>query len=172
MEVKAHLNYLRMSPRKVRLVANLIKDMGTAEAQLELKHLPKRAADPLIKLLKSAIANARHNFQLSEENLYIKSILVNQGPTLKRFMPRAFGRAAPIRKRTSHVSLVLDTRQPVGKKAQGQVTSAPLVRDITREDIKEEFRDDKPKGERQIEREKRQTKPSDFVKRVFRRKVV
>lgn len=172
MEVKAHLNYLRMSPRKVRIIANLIKGMNTKRAELELDHLPKRAATPLVKLLKSAIANARHNFQLAEENLYIKSILVNQGPVLKRSMPRAFGRAAPIRKRTSHVSLTLDTQVPVeakgGKARKGQ---APLVRDVTKEDIKDEFFDDKPKGERETSKEKR-SKSQDFVKKVFKRTAI
>lgn len=172
MEVKAHLRYLRMSPRKVRLIANLIKGMGTKQAELELDHLPKRAAHPLAKLLRSAIANARHNFQLAEENLYIKSILVNQGPTLKRSMPRAFGRAAPIRKRTTHVSLILDTQRPVEVKSKKEGSRAPLVRDVTKEDIKDEFFDERSKGERQIEKEKGRIKAPDFVRRVFKRKVI
>lgn len=108
MEVRAQLRYLRLSPKKVRLVANLIRGMGTAEAISQLSVSAKRASRPLVKLVRSAIANAKNNFNLSEDALYIKTITVDQGPTLKRFMPRAHGRASPIRKRTCHVTLILD----------------------------------------------------------------
>lgn len=173
MEVKAHLNYLRMSPRKVRLAANLIKGMDTKRAELELQYLGRRSAQPLLKLLRSAVANARHNFQLPEEGLYVKSILVNQGPTLKRFMPRAFGRAAPVRKRTSHISLILDSRSPAAAKPRKAAPKEePLVRDVTREDLKEEFADDQSKGERETPKEKPKIRTPDFVRRVFKRKVI
>lgn len=111
MEVRAELNYLRMSPRKVRVVAYLIRGMDAGRATLELAHLPKRAARPLAKLLASAIANAKHNFELRAEDLAVRSIVVNEGPTLKRMMPRAMGRGAAIHKRMSHVKLVLATRE-------------------------------------------------------------
>lgn len=173
MEVKAHLNYLRMSPRKVRLVANLIKGLDTKRAELELQYVGRRSAEPLLKLLRSAVANAKHNFQLPEEGLYIKSILVNQGPTLKRFMPRAFGRAAPVRKRSSHVSLVLDTRSPVlTKQRKNLKKEEPLIRDLIREDIKEEFADEQSKGGRETPKEKPKIRTPDFVRRVFKRKVI
>lgn len=174
MEVKAHLRYLRISPRKVRLVANLIKGMSTARALLELNHLPKRSSEPMAKLLKSAIANAKHNFQLPEGDLYIKEILVNQGTVLRRFMPRAFGRAAPIRKRTSHISLTLDTRtaKPIKsvKKKEG-----PVVRDVTRDDIREDFiqdsHEEKPEsGGKSFHKAK--AKQTNFVKKVFKRTAV
>lgn len=176
MEVKAHVKYLDIAPRKVRLVANLIKGMDTRRALLELNHLPKRSSLPLVKLLRSAIANAEHNFQLQEADLYIKEIIVNQGTVLRRFMPRAFGRAAPIRKRTSHVSLVLATKgaSPVRPKVRKEKT-APIVRKITREDIQEEFaavpKDEKPEsGEKSFH--KVRAKPINFVRRVFKRKVI
>jgi large subunit ribosomal protein L22 len=172
MEVKAKLNYLRMSPRKVRLVANLIKGMNTKRALLELGFLPKRSALPVLKLLKSAVANAKHNFQLSGDALYIKSILVNQGTTLKRFTPRAFGRASPIRKRTSHILLTLDTATPAKPGSLKSTSKEPLVRDVTREDIKEEFMEERPKSGRQIEREKPKIQVPNFVRRVFKRKVI
>lgn len=107
MEIKAHLKYLRMSPRKVRLVAGIVKNKSVNEADAALGFLTRRAALPLRKLLKSAIANAKHNFNLEKDRLFVKSIRVDQGPVLKRFMPRARGMAAPIRKRSSHITLVL-----------------------------------------------------------------
>jgi len=108
MEVKAKLNYLRIAPRKVRIVADLIRGKPVKEAKKILKFTVKRAAKPLLKLLNSAIANAKHNFNLDENNLYISKILVNEGPKLKRVFPRARGHADIIQKKTSHVTLVLD----------------------------------------------------------------
>ena len=108
MPVKAKIRYLRMAPRKVRLVADLIRGKSVGEAQNILSFTKKRAALPLLKLLKQAIANAKNNFQLKEENLYISKILVDEGPRLKRILPRARGRANEIQKKTSHITLVLD----------------------------------------------------------------
>lgn len=116
MLIKASLNYLRIAPRKVRLVANLVKGVDVKRAELTLNHLPRRSSGEILKLLKSAVANARHNFQLEEKNLFIKEIKVDSGPVFKRFRPRAFGRAAMIRKKTSHLSLVLDSRGQPAKK--------------------------------------------------------
>ncbi|MGE4554641.1 MAG: 50S ribosomal protein L22 [Candidatus Paceibacterota bacterium] len=107
MEVKAVLRYLRISPRKVRLVANLIKGKTVKEAENSLRVLKKRAREPLLKLLKSAVSNAKHNFNLSPENLFISELRVDEGPALKRWMPRARGSASLIKKRSSHVYLVL-----------------------------------------------------------------
>lgn len=107
MEVKAKAKFIRMSPTKIRLVANLIKQLPVAKALDQLRFINKLAAEPLANLIKSAMANAEHNFELAKENLFIKELTINQGPTLKRWMPRAHGRATPIRKRTSHINLVL-----------------------------------------------------------------
>jgi len=118
MQVKAHLRYLRMSPRKVRLVVDVIRNMETKKAQEQLRFIPKRAAEPILKLLNSAIANAKNNFNLNEDNLYISKIFVNEGPTLKRWRARAMGRSSPIRKRESHITIILDEIKsiPVSKK--------------------------------------------------------
>ncbi len=107
-EVKAHTRYLRMTPRKVRLVVDLVRGMDVETALAQLQFLPKAAARPVRKLLESAIANAEHNFKLDRGNLRIKAALVNQGPTLKRWRPRAMGSAAPILKRTSHITIILE----------------------------------------------------------------
>lgn len=127
MQVVAHLRNLRMSPRKVRLVAHLVRGMDVDEADAQLAHAGRASATPVRKLLQSAIANAEHNAKLDRRNLFVRQILVNQGPTLKRFRPRAFGRAAPIRKRSSHLSVVLEERVPTGSRAAGQQSSRAVV---------------------------------------------
>ncbi len=106
-EVRAQLNFLRIGPRKVRLVADLIRGRKVARALTTLMILNKKPAKPLLKLLKSAVANAKHNFSIPEETLKVASITVDGGPVLKRWMPKAHGRATPIRERTSHISIVL-----------------------------------------------------------------
>lgn len=109
-EGRAMLKYARISPRKVQIVNNLIKYKDIDEAMAILKHTPKAASSILIKLLKSAEANAVNNNGLDREALYIAEVYANQGPTLKRIMPRAQGRAYRINKRTSHITLVLKQR--------------------------------------------------------------
>ena len=105
--VTAKLSYLRMGPRKVRLVADMIRGRKISKA-LEILVLSKKAAArPILKLLNSAVANARHNNNLMAENLCVKTIMVDGGPMLKRWMPKAHGRATPIRERTSHITLGL-----------------------------------------------------------------
>lgn len=111
-DIKAKLNYLRISPRKVRLAADLVRNQKVQKAIKQLMFLNKRAALPLKKILESALANARNNFGIKDESrLYVKEIKVDQGPMLKRFRPRAFGRAAMIRKKTSHISLILSEQE-------------------------------------------------------------
>jgi large subunit ribosomal protein L22 len=114
----AKLRHLRISPRKVRLVANLVRGLSVVEAEKQLKFLTKRAAKPVLKLLKSAIANAENNANLAKDSLYIAKILVDPGPTLKRWMPRAMGRATPIMKRTSHLTIVLESKEPLPLKKE------------------------------------------------------
>jgi len=108
MEVKAHLKHLRISSRKVRLVVDLIREMEIEEAKIQLRFVNKKSAELLLKLLNSAIANAKNNFNLDEKNLYISKIIVNDGRILKRWRARAMGRSARISKRTSNVTIVLD----------------------------------------------------------------
>ena len=108
MEVKAKTRYLRISPRKVKLVIDLIRGLRVDQAQIQLHFLKKEAARPVLKLVNSAIANAENNFHLKKEFLYIKKITADQGPTLRRWFPRAFGRAGMIRKRSTHITVILD----------------------------------------------------------------
>lgn len=106
--MKATLKTYRQSPRKVRLVAEAIRGKRVPQALAELGFLAKRAADPIKKLLESALANALSGRALSKERLVVKSITVDKGRTLKRSMPRARGHASAVRKRTSHITLVLE----------------------------------------------------------------
>lgn len=122
-QVTSRLRNLRIAPRKVRLVAALISGRPLNEAISELQFLMKRSAMPLAKLLKAAAADAEHNFKLSKDDLVVERITVNSGPTLRRYTPKAFGRAAPIRKRSSHVEVTLISRTGAKvSKATGQPT--------------------------------------------------
>lgn len=108
MEIRAKAKQIRMSPRKIRLVVDLIRGLPVGDALVQLQFCSKAAARPVKKLLESAIANAQHNFSTPKEGLFVKTIAVDAGPVIKRWAPRAFGKATPIRKRMSHISLVLD----------------------------------------------------------------
>ena len=107
MEAKANAKFVRISPRKVGVVLDLIRGKDVRYAEAVLKHTPKAACEPLLKLLKSAMANAENNHNMDVSKLYVASCSVSQGPTLKRIRPRAQGRAYRINKKTSHITLVL-----------------------------------------------------------------
>ncbi|HBH46522.1 MAG: 50S ribosomal protein L22 [Candidatus Jacksonbacteria bacterium RIFOXYC2_FULL_44_29] len=180
MEVIAKLNNYRQAPRKVGLVAKLVRGLDTETALRQLKFSGKRVALPLTKLIQSAVANAIHNYSLKRDNLFIKIITVDGGPTLKRSRARAFGRAAPIRKRTSHVTVILDEKN-VNLKKSNQRTSRnkkkiadnkkniKTVRSLT--DLKKEqksaIRDEKT-GNQEIK--KHQATKKGFVPKIFNRK--
>jgi large subunit ribosomal protein L22 len=127
MEIKAKVKFIRISPRKIRIVADIVRGLPTTQALDQLKFVNKKAALPLAKLINSAVANATNNFELDKNNLYIKEIRVDEGPTLDRWMPRARGRATPIRKRTSHINLILAELVVSGKKvSKKQKIEAPI----------------------------------------------
>ena len=105
MEAKATLRYLRMSPRKVKIVCDMIRGKDVKTACALVMQTPKAASEPVLKLLKSAIANAENNHSLDVEKLYVSTAVANPGPTLKRGMPRARGRFNRILKRTTHITI-------------------------------------------------------------------
>lgn len=107
LEIKGQLNNVRISPRKMRLVANAIKGLNALEAKTKLVFVVKRSSHPILKLLNSVMANARNNFKLDSDNLIIKKIFVDEGRKLKRVRPKGFGSTSPIQKKTSHISIVL-----------------------------------------------------------------
>lgn len=118
-EIKANLRYLRISPRKTRIVADLVRGKSVRESLASLKFVDKKSAPVISKLIKSAYSNAKNNLkkEINDTDLYIKRISVDEGPTLKRYMPRARGSAYVIRKRTSHVAIVLEEGKKISSKA-------------------------------------------------------
>ncbi|MCE7793866.1 50S ribosomal protein L22 [Salipaludibacillus sp. CUR1] len=111
MEAKAVAKQVRIAPRKVRLVADLIRGKEIGEAISILRLTPKKASPVIEKLLNSAIANAEHNYEMEPDNLVVSQAYVDEGITLKRFRPRAMGRASRINKRTSHITVVLTEKK-------------------------------------------------------------
>ena len=122
MEISASLNNLRISPRKVRLVARAIKGMDATAAKHQLDYIIKKSSKPVSRLLNSAMSNAHNNLGLLKDNLFIKDVIVNEGPKLKRFRPKGFGMASPIEKKTSHIKIVLEEKVP-GLKAKSEIRS-------------------------------------------------
>ena len=183
MEINAQLKYAHIAPRKMRLVADIVKGRDVVAAELVLSTLVKRSAAPVLRLLKSATANAMNNFQLDESSLYVKDIKVNAGPVVKRMMPRAFGRGATIRKRMSHVVLVLEQREqgsvPADKTRRAKDQSVrpnsrsggPVVRDAEAQDLKVDAavreRGDGRTQSLSVPRRKR-----SFVPKMFQRKAI
>lgn len=113
MEAKAVAKYIRISPSKARLVIDLIRGKSAVQAQAILKFTPQRGAEPIAKVLNSAIANAEHNLELSRDDLYVVKAFVDEGPSIKRFKPRAMGRADRMVHRTSHITVVVGNREEV-----------------------------------------------------------
>jgi large subunit ribosomal protein L22 len=111
MQAKAVARTVRIAPRKARLVVDLIRGRQVGEAVAILNHTPKAASPIVEKLLKSAVANAEHNYEMDANNLVVAQVFVDEGPTMKRFRPRAQGRASAINKRTSHITIVLSEKK-------------------------------------------------------------
>ncbi|WOV87288.1 50S ribosomal protein L22 [Sporosarcina oncorhynchi] len=110
-QAKSTARTVRIAPRKVRLVVDLIRGKKIGEAVAILRLTPKAASPVVEKVLKSAIANAEHNYDLDVENLIVSEVFVDEGPTMKRFRPRAQGRASAINKRTSHITVVVSEKK-------------------------------------------------------------
>jgi large subunit ribosomal protein L22 len=165
---RAKLNYLNIAPRKVRLVAGVLRGLPVSEAEARLMLMPQRSARPLLKLLRSAIASAKNNQKLEAASLFVSEIRVDQGPILKRSLPRAMGRATPIHKKLSHVSLSLTS----GASRASRFVIQPPVK-----------KEKKPEKHTSVEKAKKggagEHMPKDkkygrdgFFKRIFQRKSV
>ncbi len=130
MKTQARANTIRMSCRKVRLIANMVRGMNALEAISHLQFVRRDAAEPVSKLLKSAIANAEHNFKAEPEKLWISEIKVDNAGFLKRFRPRAMGRAAEIHKHMAHITLSLSDEAKTGRaaKKEAKATAKSVAR--------------------------------------------
>ncbi|EKD59066.1 MAG: 50S ribosomal protein L22 [uncultured bacterium] len=187
MKVIASLNNLRTSPRKVRLVTDSIVGMNASAALVQLQHVVKKTSEPMEKLLNSALANAENNFGLDKDNMFVSSILVGEGAKLKRWLPRAQGRATLLLKRTSHIKLELEERvEGKNKKTKEQLDKEKAEREAARtkamkEAVAEMEKQEAEGEDKAIEKApvKKAVKKSEaaktgqdngFLKKVFQRK--
>jgi large subunit ribosomal protein L22 len=183
VEVKAHARYIHESPRKLRLVADLIRKARVDAALEQLRYSAKSAALPLAKVLNSAIANAVHNHNLNKEDLVVKAVTVDGGPVLKRMFPRAQGQGFIIRKRMSHINIVLESKPKTKSKKSRSIFSrttaqlkdekavkaAKAPKDEEIEEGKVEAHNDAPRtAPKSGEKIKRQT--NSLKRRLFNRK--
>lgn len=172
----AKLNYLRVSARKVRLVANIIRGLPVQEAEAQLMTTPKRAGSNLLKLLRSAVDNAEKDMEMNPKLLYIKEIRVDEGPTIKRWRPRAHGAIGQIMKRTSHISLVLEEMEE--KKAKSTRFVMPekpkkvSPEDKKKEKEKEKKAESRPEMKHKNEGFEKPREKQNAFRRIFRRKSV
>jgi|SaaInlStandDraft_6_1057023.scaffolds.fasta_scaffold117990_1 large subunit ribosomal protein L22 len=167
MQVKATAKFIRISPRKTRLVVGLIRNLNVEIAQEQLKAMPKAASDDVLKVLNSAIANAIHNKKAKKEDLVVSEAFVDGGPTLKRWRARAFGRAAQIRKRTSHITVVVSDKlakkeDKKDKKVQikkGETQNIAPVKDKKeKKEKKTENKKDKKVEKKKVEKKEEKSK--------------
>lgn len=161
----AELNYLRVAPRKVRSVADLIRGLPVVEAEAQLLLSPRRPGGPLLKLLRSAVANAKNNKKLASNRLVVEEIRVDQGPMLKRFMPRARGSAAMIQKKMSHVTLILAET----KETQPERFTVTVEKKMKRPQAPKKTAPEREKKEAAAHGVQKQP---GFFRRIFRRKSV
>lgn len=189
MKVSAKLKSIRIAPRKTKLVADLIKGLDVQKAVEQLDATVKRTSPEMKKLLLSALANAENNFGLSRDNLYVFDAVAGAGPTLKRWMPKAFGRAGKIMKRTSRLEIVLEERiEGKDRKSQEELEKERAARAKAKEkemkarmkELEEAEKANQEKTEKAIEKADKSEKIEDKAKkevkqkawsnRIFRRK--
>jgi len=185
MTVVAKLNYLRIAPRKVRLVADLIRGKSVEEAQTILNFTVKKGAKPIMKLLNQGLANAKSNFQLDPSDLYVAKITVDEGPKYKRWQPRARGRVSEIQKKTSHITVFLDSMSGKPKKIHplksrkaraakpqfDRVRKTKPAKEVKPEAEEKTTKETKPeKPQFRPEKEMPKPKTAKGIKKVFRRK--
>lgn len=153
MEVKAHAKFLRLSPRKARYIVNILRGKRALDAIAKLKLHPQKAAKEVIKLLNSALANAQHNLGLSKDSLVIKEISANVGPTFKRYKPRARGQADVIKRKMTHLSVVLESVE--GAELKGLIKEEAKTKKIKKEAKAKPQKIEKVQKEEQIVKEKK-----------------
>ena len=182
MKVKAKLKNLRVSPRKVRISADIIRGCNIEDAIFRLDNTIKKSNEPIKKMLLSAVANAQNNFNLEKESLVISDIQVGEGITMKRWMPRAYGRASEILKRSSHVYIVLEGKEASSKKDSKKKSSKNSeVIDKTEGSLETAENIDKKKDETlklnkkshyRVDAKKKESREKGFNKTMFKRKSI
>lgn len=170
MDTKAQLNNLRLAPRKVRAVSNLIKGKDVLYALGQLEAVVKRPGASVEKLLRSALANAENNFSMVKENLYVKSIIVNEGVKLKRFKPKGFGRVSPIQKKTSRINLTLAEKVPGLKRQVERSKPKGIDRPTEKVEFKDVPKDKKPEIKTELGRKSNIL--GGLGRRIFQRKAI
>ena len=183
MKVSAKLNNFRMPNRKVKLVADLIIGMDIKDALNQLDGTVKKTSPFLIKLLESAIANGENNFGIDKDNMYIFDVIVKEGITLKRWMPKAYGRATPIRRRSSHIEIIIEERvEGKGRKTKDQLDKEKQARIDAKNKLEKEAIENQEKDEKEVKATektevkakatKSDSKASDkgWAKKMFNRK--
>ncbi len=168
MKVQATLKNLRISARKTRLVTRGLVGIDAREARIQLSKQIKKSSPHLEALLKSAMANAVNNFGLAEENLYVADVRVGEAQTLKRWLPRAFGRATPLLRRGCHVTIILD------EKVEGKGRVEPVKKEVIKEAEVKEVETKKAPQQKKLASEKVGAAPTQAAKvnKVFQRKSV
>jgi large subunit ribosomal protein L22 len=169
MQKTFYLNYLRIAPRKVRLVADLIRGKKAIDAMSILNYVKKRAAKDLMKLIKSGITSFAIEKRVPKEYLVIKEIQVNEGPRLKRYLPRAYGRASLILKRSSHIKLVLESLDGYKELTDKE------IEELIKKNKKKEKSEKEQKEEKQIrefEQKEQKSKFDIIIPKIFRRKSI
>lgn len=182
MKVSAKLNNLRIAPRKSKLVADLIRGLDIDDALTQLDYTVKKSSPYMKKLLESAVANAENNFGLDRNNLYVFNVIIGAGPTFKRWMPRAYGRASMILKRTSKINLILEERiEGKGRKTKEQMEKEKKQREEAKKKAEKERTEEKDKKEKETrkkptfekevkEEEKKKETKKTWTSKIFRRK--
>lgn len=159
MRVQATAKYIRIAPRKTRLVVDAIRGLDVTEAINRLAVINKRASAPISKVLNSCIANAEHNLSCKKENLFISEIRIDDGPAFSRWMPKAFGRATPLLKRTSHIRVVLEEKIPTEAhktSSKAEIKTAKETKRISDKKVETEIDENKKKfiGKEMLDSEK------------------
>ena len=171
MKVRAFLKNYRVSPRKVRLLTTLVKGLPVLDAMVQLDRSGKMPALQVKKLTASALANAENNFGLDRKNLYVFEMRVDEGPTMKRWMPRAFGRATEIHKRTSRITIVLEEFvEGAGRKTKLEMAAEKKKRKNEEKKNETEKKTVTPKKTESKIAEKKGKKSGGFAQKMFQRK--
>ncbi|MBI2642375.1 MAG: 50S ribosomal protein L22 [Candidatus Wildermuthbacteria bacterium] len=174
MKSIAHLRHLRISARKVRMITDLVRNKSFEDASRILRFALKRGAHPVLKLLNSALANAKQKFNAQEQNLRIAKITVDDGPKLKRYRPRARGQTYPIHKKTSHITIVLEEIQPTVEKSaeKMQAPKEPIAEKPAETEAAAVTQKGTAPAKKPLREERSWQKNIRRIPRIFRRKAI